>query len=112
MNVNAYADTPASSAVSFRLPGTTDSFATRLYIRARSTVTIDRPPSTFTSAPGRWSSPIEISIRAGLSAGGRSEEHTSELQSHVNLVCRLLLEKKKKTKYNKSIEQKKITRNT
>src|SRR5690242_21091428 len=25
----------------------------------------------------------------------RSEEHTSELQSHVNLVCRLLLEKKK-----------------
>src|SRR5207237_10787760 len=33
---------------------------------------------------------------------GRSEEHTSELQSHLNLVCRLLLEKKKKqinTKY-------------
>src|SRR4051812_49887698 len=28
--------------------------------------------------------------------GFRSEEHTSELQSHVNLVCRLLLEKKKK----------------
>src|SRR5690242_21437288 len=35
-----------------------------------------------------------------LAAGGlaqRSEEHTSELQSHVNLVCRLLLEKKKNT---------------
>src|SRR5438477_4390167 len=31
----------------------------------------------------------------------RSEEHTSELQSHVNLVCRLLLEKKK-TKKTKS----------
>src|SRR5690242_21494116 len=29
----------------------------------------------------------------------RSEEHTSELQSHVNLVCRLLLEKKKHTLY-------------
>src|SRR2546430_6439121 len=29
--------------------------------------------------------------------GGRSEEHTSELQSQSNLVCRLLLEKKKKT---------------
>src|SRR5690242_21214880 len=28
----------------------------------------------------------------------RSEEHTSELQSHVNLVCRLLLEKKKQNK--------------
>src|SRR5690606_40333982 len=30
--------------------------------------------------------------------GARSEEHTSELQSRENLVCRLLLEKKKKTK--------------
>src|SRR5438046_6818025 len=30
--------------------------------------------------------------------GGRSEEHTSELQSLTNLVCRLLLEKKKKNK--------------
>src|SRR5260370_25990701 len=29
-------------------------------------------------------------------AAMRSEEHTSELQSHLNLVCRLLLEKKKK----------------
>src|SRR5260370_5673948 len=29
-------------------------------------------------------------------AFNRSEEHTSELQSHLNLVCRLLLEKKKK----------------
>src|SRR5260370_19770601 len=36
-----------------------------------------------------------------LSRAARSEEHTSELQSHLNLVCRLLLEKKKKTKtYN------------
>src|SRR5260370_19270368 len=34
--------------------------------------------------------------------GPRSEEHTSELQSHLNLVCRLLLEKKKnhKRKYS------------
>src|SRR5688572_31627322 len=31
--------------------------------------------------------------------GRRSEEHTSELQSQSNLVCRLLLEKKKKNKY-------------
>src|SRR2546427_5017225 len=30
----------------------------------------------------------------------RSEEHTSELQSQSNLVCRLLLEKKKKKEYN------------
>src|SRR5688572_31040462 len=33
-----------------------------------------------------------------LDRRGRSEEHTSELQSQSNLVCRLLLEKKKKTK--------------
>src|SRR5260370_23620111 len=32
----------------------------------------------------------------------RSEEHTSELQSHLNLVCRLLLEKKKKLNGNES----------
>src|SRR5260370_31742109 len=34
-----------------------------------------------------------------LLAAIRSEEHTSELQSHLNLVCRLLLEKKKKQIY-------------
>src|SRR5260370_14576166 len=33
---------------------------------------------------------------------GRSEEHTSELQSHLNLVCRLLLEKKKITRVSLS----------
>src|SRR5260370_30257511 len=32
---------------------------------------------------------------AAHAAAARSEEHTSELQSHLNLVCRLLLEKKK-----------------
>src|SRR5438034_5619335 len=32
----------------------------------------------------------------------RSEEHTSELQSHSDLVCRLLLEKKKKKKYQEA----------
>src|SRR5947207_7894916 len=40
-------------------------------------------------------------IRIGASMSqGRSEEHTSELQSHSDLVCRLLLEKKKKRKKN------------
>src|SRR2546427_2893140 len=39
---------------------------------------------------------------AALAFGnGRSEEHTSELQSQSNLVCRLLLEKKKKKKIQK-----------
>src|SRR5260370_26629765 len=34
----------------------------------------------------------------------RSEEHTSELQSHLNLVCRLLLEKKKKAFASNDVE--------
>src|SRR5260370_32746733 len=43
-------------------------------------------------------------IRSAMVVAGRSilrsEEHTSELQSHLNLVCRLLLEKKKITLIN------------
>src|SRR5690242_21508418 len=42
--------------------------------------------------------PVFISLFYMLREDLRSEEHTSELQSHVNLVCRLLLEKKKKKK--------------
>src|SRR5438132_5698892 len=38
----------------------------------------------------------------GCNRWARSEEHTSELQSHSDLVCRLLLEKKKKTNKRKS----------
>src|SRR5256885_13080054 len=51
---------------------------------------------------GGWICPLTplenaFRARAGLEGyRGRSEEHTSELQSPCNLVCRLLLEKKKK----------------
>ena len=38
-----------------------------------------------------------VVVADDLSAGGRSEEHTSELQSRRNLVCRRLREKKKHT---------------
>src|SRR5260370_28990496 len=41
---------------------------------------------------------LALFARVGEKGALRSEEHTSELQSHLNLVCRLLLEKKKKTK--------------
>src|SRR5690606_42137079 len=42
------------------------------------------------------SAAVPVHHRSGrLVDGGRSEEHTSELQSRENLVCRLLLEKKK-----------------
>src|SRR5690606_39638302 len=46
------------------------------------------PVIQLTCQPGRWASRGPHSLR--------SEEHTSELQSRENLVCRLLLEKKKK----------------
>src|SRR6266704_6676451 len=42
--------------------------------------------------------------RAGAAGGERSEEHTSELQSRFDLVCRLLLEKKKQL-YSRRVHQ-------
>src|SRR5256885_11488209 len=45
-----------------------------------------------------WITGATYSIDGGrVGCSGRSEEHTSELQSPCNLVCRLLLEKKKKS---------------
>ena len=38
---------------------------------------------------------LKIKFGSNMSSKKRSEEHTSELQSRTNLVCRLLLEKKK-----------------
>src|SRR6202453_4165425 len=40
-----------------------------------------------------------------LGAAARSEEHTSELQSPIHLVCRLLLEKKKSKKRNRTLKR-------
>src|SRR5690242_20868815 len=55
------------------------------------------PPSAPTRGNAAPSPSCDLDCRARtLSLRTRSEEHTSELQSHVNLVCRLLLEKKKK----------------
>src|SRR5205085_3005554 len=55
--------------------------------------TLDRPlrPAM------RWTAPL-----IGVKHVPRSEEHTSELQSQSNLVCRLLLEKKKKENQNEA----------
>src|SRR5207237_1534346 len=49
-------------------------------------------------------------VAAERVAGQRSEEHTSELQSHLNLVCRLLLEKKKKKTRKRQIDHTCATR--
>src|SRR5690242_21411242 len=51
------------------------------------------PPSVCPGPHRCAPKPGEVESPAHCDA--RSEEHTSELQSHVNLVCRLLLEKKK-----------------
>src|SRR5207247_10152782 len=66
--------------------------------------TLFRSPNACSSSTRRISSPRSWNSRALSSASAprdarfcpRSEEHTSELQSRVDLVCRLLLEKKKK----------------
>src|SRR2546422_6745067 len=53
-------------------------------------------PRTRPSSPSAWCSDVRGVTRALLLAPAlRSEEHTSELQSRLHLVCRLLLEKKK-----------------
>src|SRR5260370_14336879 len=59
-----------------------------------------RCPSPGAPAPGRRR-PDRVRRREGQRPR-RSEEHTSELQSHLNLVCRLLLEKKKNKKNARS----------
>src|SRR5687768_18069829 len=59
--------------------------------RVSSWKTIDAP------SPDKTSASAEFAHWGGISrvTTGRSEEHTSELQSRLHLVCRLLLEKKK-----------------
>src|SRR6266849_8213476 len=54
------------------------------------------PYTTLFRSRWRHPTPIPISLPWSASTRPRSEEHTSELQSRVDLVCRLLLEKKKK----------------
>src|SRR5258708_24477786 len=58
------------------------------------------PPVTVQFAPtveSNWKAVFTVGANCTVTggAGGRSEEHTSELQSPDHLVCRLLLEKKK-----------------
>src|SRR2546422_7373976 len=46
---------------------------------------------------------VEVALRPVQLILARSEEHTSELQSRLHLVCRLLLEKKKKKRKNRDV---------
>src|ERR1017187_8410408 len=54
----------------------------------------DKPKTPPAKAPAKSSTPAAKPASGGASTSKRSEEHTSELQSPMYLVCRLLLEKK------------------
>src|SRR2546430_12260072 len=64
--------------------------------------------------PGGSSGGAAAAVASGMSPAAhgndRSEEHTSELQSQSNLVCRLLLEKKKKTRHTPSASRRTSSR--
>src|SRR2546427_3489519 len=87
--IDEWASASLTSSVSS--PGTPNTYRTPSRSRQRtnsSAPVIARPPGVPLGQGGLY---------RGF-AVGRSEEHTSELQSQSNLVCRLLLEKKKKNK--------------
>src|SRR5438046_1990436 len=68
--------------------------------RIRVARTARRFPAIFPAlADGRLNLNAVLLLTPNLTPETRSEEHTSELQSLTNLVCRLLLEKKKKKKH-------------
>src|SRR5690606_41950943 len=75
-------------------PSATASSSPRAATRRRRSSSTSATP---TSAGSTASSTVGRSRCSATSARWRSEEHTSELQSRENLVCRLLLEKKKIT---------------
>src|SRR2546429_3600301 len=76
-----------------RRPPRSTLFPYTTLFRSNSTALPSCRPQILTSG----SMTMTVSMRAG-SVVSRSEEHTSELQSRLHLVCRLLLEKKKKYK--------------
>src|SRR2546430_7273859 len=55
----------------------------------------DEPPGVDGEHVVEVAAHVDPGAAGGMTGGERSEEHTSELQSQSNLVCRLLLEKKK-----------------
>src|SRR5260370_2974083 len=84
---------PISSFFFFNDTATTEIYTLSLH----DALPISRKKPKLRAAPSFLASPARAG-RQGTTKleRGRSEEHTSELQSHLNLVCRLLLEKKKK----------------
>src|SRR2546425_8234021 len=71
-----------------------------LSTRVERDVFIGREPASFRQRAAVRRGPQPAHFHKGTDRRSRSEEHTSELQSLAYLVCRLLLEKKKKHKMN------------
>src|SRR2546422_7707959 len=91
--------TPATSIATYGSPFGSPA----LSLSSRRSTTMPFAPavnSSMTPAPGAAKIPApgaaHVSVTFGVVTATRSEEHTSELQSRLHLVCRLLLEKKKK----------------
>src|SRR5207237_10391117 len=92
-----------------RRPPTSPLFPYTTLFRSSPGTQVGKPPAGclfhfpgYATATNYRSAKVRQSIRSILrnwqyGTDRRSEEHTSELQSHLNLVCRLLLEKKKTT---------------
>src|SRR5438034_9905077 len=78
-----------------RRPPRSTLFPYTTLFRSRVTLLLHR------TLPGTLFPPRFCLLEVAESRRVRSEEHTSELQSHSDLVCRLLLEKKKKNKKDK-----------
>src|SRR5690242_21174047 len=93
-----YTDTPTTEIYTLSLPTLFRSFWQRVPFRSRETAKLtsstERPKADKSVLDDVRA--VKRNEHAGRIRDLRSEEHTSELQSHVNLVCRLLLEKKKK----------------
>src|SRR5260370_20288849 len=103
-----YESTALPLTSNFPLPGRMNTRATAFLRRPVPYPCVFKTPSVGctlepNSPPQNRSGTISFEVPLGVGriyrangCGFRSEEHTSELQSHLNLVCRLLLEKKKK----------------
>src|SRR6266851_743390 len=100
--------TGAASKVRFRnTPIDSIPPKTPAWMRQHADSVRDVGPAAVATAPKNRANPLGRQLLYGVdrnrapivcSPGGRSEEHTSELQSHHDIECRLLLEKKKKKK--------------
>src|SRR5207237_8811267 len=106
LHINLHHRRLSHTTHNYNSPLHSDLFFFFLMIRRPPRSTLFPYTTLFRSIFFRISSGIDSGVSINcryISVTYRSEEHTSELQSHLNLVCRLLLEKKKKDIMNVKI---------